>query len=214
MDFYNEENITILDHPLLKHKITMLRMKETGTNEFRKLVEEIAVLEGYEALSDLPTKMVDIETPIEKTSQPMIAGRKLAIVPILRAGLGMVEGLLTLTPSAKVGHIGMYRDEETHEPVEYYCKLPSPIEERLIVVTDPMLATGGSAIDAIDQIKKHGGKKIKFMCIVAAPVGLEKLHKAHPDVQIYVGVLDRELNENAYICPGLGDAGDRIFGTK
>ena len=143
-----------------------------------------------------------------------LAGKKLAVVPILRAGLGMVSGILALVPTAKVGHIGMYRDEETHEPHEYYCKLPSPIEERLIIVTDPMLATGGSAVDAIDQIKKHGGKKIKFMCIIAAPEGLEKLHKAHPDVQIYVGHLDRQLNENAYICPGLGDAGDRIFGTK
>ena len=166
------------------------------------------------ALSDLPTEDVEVETPIETCMTPMIAGRKLAVVPILRAGLGMVPGILALTPSAKVGHIGMYRDEETFEPVEYFCKLPKPIEDRLIVVTDPMLATGGSAIDAINQIKKHGGKTIKFVCIIGAPEGLEKLHKAHPDVQIYVGQLDRELNEHAYICPGLGDAGDRIFGTK
>ncbi|MCR5273444.1 MAG: uracil phosphoribosyltransferase [Lachnospiraceae bacterium] len=214
MDFKKESNITIFEHPLIKHKISMLRDKNTGTNEFRKLIEEIAMLEGFEALEDLPLEDVEIETPIEVCKAPMVAGRKLAIVPILRAGLGMVNGILALTPTAKVGHIGMYRDEDTHEPIEYYCKLPSPIEERLIVVTDPMLATGGSAVDAIDQIKKHGGKRIKFMCIIAAPEGLEKLHKAHPDVQIYVGNLDRELNANAYICPGLGDAGDRIFGTK
>ena len=210
----NMDNVVIFNHPLIQHKISILRDKHTGTNEFRKLVEEIAMLEGFEALSDLPVKDVEIETPIEKCMTPMIAGRKLAVVPILRAGLGMVEGILALVPSAKVGHIGMYRDEKTHEPQEYYCELPDPIEERTIVVCDPMLATGGSAVDAIDQIKKHGGKNIKFMCIIAAPEGLERLHKAHPDIQIYVGHLDRELNENAYICPGLGDAGDRIFGTK
>lgn len=214
MDFTKEENIVVFKHPLIQHKISRLRDKDTGTNEFRKLVEEIAMLEGYEALSDLPTELMEVETPIEVCKTPVIAGRKLAVVPILRAGLGMVSGILSLVPTAKVGHIGMYRDEETHEPVEYYCKLPSPIEERLIVVTDPMLATGGSAVDAIDQIKKHGGKSIKFMCIIAAPEGVEKLHKAHPDVQIYIGSLDRELNKDAYICPGLGDAGDRIFGTK
>ena len=214
MDFENEKNITIFTHPLIQHKISILRDKKTGTNEFRKLVEEIAMLEGFEALSDLPTEDVEIETPIETCMTPMISGRKLAIVPILRAGLGMVPGVLSLVPTAKVGHIGMYRNEETHEPVPYYCKLPHPIEERTIVVTDPMLATGGSAGDAIDQIKKVGGKQIKFMCIIAAPEGVEKLHKAHPDVQIYIGHLDRELNADAYICPGLGDAGDRIFGTK
>lgn len=207
-------NVSILDHPLIKHKISMLRDKNTGTNEFRKLIEEIAMLMGYEALRDLPVEDVEVETPIETCMTPMIAGRKLAVVPILRAGLGMVGGLLALTPTAKVGHIGMYRDEETHEPQEYYCKLPSPIEERTIIVTDPMLATGGSAVDAINQIKSHGGKNIKFMAIIAAPEGLKKLSEAHPDVQIYVGQLDRCLNENAYICPGLGDAGDRIFGTK
>ena len=207
-------NVYILEHPLIKHKISMLRDKNTGTNEFRKLIEEIAMLMGYEALRDLPVKDVQIETPIETCMTPMIAGRKLAIVPILRAGLGMVGGLLALTPTAKVGHIGMYRDEETHEPQEYYCKLPNPIEERTIIVTDPMLATGGSAVDAINQIKAHGGKNIKFMAIIAAPEGLKKLSEAHPDVQIYVGQLDRCLNENAYICPGLSDAGDRIFGTK
>ncbi len=208
------ENVVILNHPLIKHKISLLRDKNTGTNEFRKLVEEIAMLEGYEALSDLPTEEVEIETPIEKCMTPMIAGRKLAVVPILRAGLGMVSGVLALVPTAKVGHIGMYRDEETHEPHEYYCKLPTPINERTVVVVDPMLATGGSAVDAITMIKQRGGVDIKFMCIIAAPEGVKKLHEAHPDVKIYVGNLDRELNENAYICPGLGDAGDRIFGTK
>ena len=208
------ENVTYIDHPLVQHKISMLRKKTTGTNEFRTLVEEIATLMGYEALRDLPLEDVEVETPIETCMTPMLAGKKLAIVPILRAGLGMVNGVLSLVPSAKIGHIGLYRDEETHEPHEYYCKLPNPIEQRTIVVTDPMLATGGSAVAAIDFIKQHGGKHIKFMCIIAAPEGVKRLHEAHPDVQIYVGHLDRELNENAYICPGLGDAGDRIFGTK
>ena len=208
------ENVTYIDHPLVQHKISMLRKKTTGTNEFRTLVEEIATLMGYEALRDLPLEDVEVETPIETCMTPMLAGKKLAIVPILRAGLGMVNGVLSLVPSAKIGHIGLYRDEETHEPQEYFCKLPNPIEQRTIVVTDPMLATGGSAVAAIDFIKQHGGKHIKFMCIIAAPEGVKRLHEAHPDVQIYVGHLDRELNENAYICPGLGDAGDRIFGTK
>ena len=207
-------NVIEMTHPLIQHKITRLRDKNTGTAEFSSLVEEIAMLEGFEALNDLPLEEVEIETPIEKCKTPMIAGRKLAIVPILRAGLGMVEGILALVPSAKIGHIGLYRDEETFEPHEYYCKLPSPIEERTIVVCDPMLATGGSAIDAITMIKKHGGRNIKFMCIIAAPEGVKALHEAHPDVQIYIGHLDRCLNEHAYICPGLGDAGDRIFGTK
>lgn len=206
--------VYINKHPLVQHKISRLRDKNTGTNEFRALVEEIAMLMGYEALNDLPTEDVQVKTPLETCMTEVIAGRKLAIVPILRAGLGMVDGILNLVPASKVGHIGLYRDEKTHTPVEYYCKLPKPIEERIIVVTDPMLATGGSAIDAISQIKKHGGMKIKFMCIIAAPEGLKALEKAHPDVQIYVGHLDRELNEDAYICPGLGDAGDRIFGTK
>lgn len=214
MDLFNEKNVTIMTHPLIQHKISLLRDKNTGTNEFRKLVEEIAMLEGFVALGDLPLEEVEVETPIETCKTPMISGRKLAIVPILRAGLGMVSGVTALVPTAKIGHIGMYRNEETFEPMEYYCKLPRPIDERTIVVVDPMLATGGSAIDAINQIKKHGGKTIKFMCIIAAPEGLVKVHEAHPDVQIYVGHLDRELNANAYICPGLGDAGDRIFGTK
>ena len=213
-NFKDVENVTIIDHPLIKHKITMLRDKRTGTNEFRTLVEEIAMLMGYEALRDLPTEDIEVETPIEKSMQPVIAGKKMAVVPILRAGLGMVSGILNLVPTAKVGHIGLYRDPDTHEPHEYYCKLPEPIELRQIVVVDPMLATGGSGVDAVSMIKEHGGKKIKFMCIIAAPEGLKKLHEAHPDIQIYVGALDRELNENAYICPGLGDAGDRIFGTK
>ncbi len=207
-------NVFINTHPLVQHKITLLRDKHTGTYEFRSLVGEIAMLMGYDALSDLPTKDIEITTPIEKCKSPVIAGRKLAIVPILRAGLGMVDGITALVPSAKIGHIGLYRDEQTFEPHEYYCKLPKPIEERTIVVTDPMLATGGSAIDAITQIKKHGGKNIKFMCIIAAPEGLEKLRNTHPDIQIYVGHVDEKLNENCYICPGLGDAGDRIFGTK
>ncbi len=213
-DYSNVENVTILEHPLLQHKISMLRDKNTGTNEFRKLVSEIAMLEAFEALSDLPTEDIEIETPIEKCMTPVIAGRKMAVIPILRAGLGMVDGILSLVPTAKVGHIGLYRDPDSHEPQEYYCKLPDPIEERTILVVDPMLATGGSGSDALRMIKEHGGKNIKFMCIIAAPEGLERLHKDHPDVQIYVGHLDRELNENAYICPGLVDAGDRIFGTK
>ena len=212
--YKNYENVTILEHPLIKHKISLLRDKNTGTNEFRTIIEEIAMLMGYEALRDLPTEDVEIETPIEKCMTPMIAGRKLAVVPILRAGLGMVGGILALTPSAKVGHIGLCRNEETHEPEEYYCKLPTPIEERVIVVTDPMLATGGSAVAAVNFIKQHGGKKIKFMSIIAAPEGIDRLMAAHPDIQLYVGQLDRCLNEDAYICPGLGDAGDRIFGTK
>ena len=205
------DNVFINSHPLVQHKISLLRDKNTGTYEFRSLVGEIGMLMGYEALSDLPTEEIEITTPIETCKTPVISGRKLAIVPILRAGLGMVDGITALVPSAKIGHIGLYRDEKTFEPHEYYCKLPKPIEERTIVVTDPMLATGGSAIDAITQIKKHGGKNIKFMCIIASPEGLEKLKAAHPDIQIYVGHLDRELNENKYICPGLGDAGDRIF---
>lgn len=213
MAYENEPNIKVINHPLLKHKISIMRKKDTGTNEFRKLVEEIAILEAYEALSDLPTEDVEIETPLEVSMQPMLKGKKLAIIPILRAGLGMVSGFLSLVPSAKVGHIGMYRNEETHEPVPYYCKLPGSIDERTIVVVDPMLATGGSACDAIAQIKKQGGKNIKFVCIIAAPEGVSKLHEAHPDVQIYIGSLDRELNDKAYILPGLGDAGDRIFGT-
>ncbi len=208
------EHVTILDHPLIQHKISMLRDEKTGTNEFRKLVEEIATLMGFEALRDLPLEDVEVKTPIETCMTPMIAGKKLAVVPILRAGLGMVNGILTLVPSAKVGHIGLCRNEVTHEPEEYYCKLPHPIDQRTIVVVDPMLATGGSAVAAVDFIKARGGRNIKFMCIIAAPEGVERLMEAHPDVHLYVGHMDRCLNENAYIMPGLGDAGDRIFGTK
>ena len=214
-DMYKgNENIIICDHPLVKHKITMLRNKETGTNEFRTIVEEIAMLVGYEALRELELEEVEVETPIETAMCPVIAGRKQAVIPILRAGLGMVGGLLKLMPTAKIGHIGLYRDEETFEPHEYYCKLPTSIDERKIFVVDPMLATGGSAISAIDFIKQRGGKDISFLCVIAAPEGVEKLAAAHPDVKIYIGNLDRQLNAQAYICPGLGDAGDRIFGTK
>jgi uracil phosphoribosyltransferase len=214
MEEFKMNNVIEMKHPLIQHKISKLRDKNTGTAEFRALVEEIAMLMGYEALKDLPLEDVEVETPIEKCMTPQIAGKNFAIVPILRAGLGMVSGLQALVPTAKIGHIGLYRDEETHEPHEYYCKLPSPISERLIVVTDPMLATGGSAVAAVDFIKQHGGKKIKFMAIIAAPKGVERLMEAHPDIQLYVGHIDRELNKDAYICPGLGDAGDRIFGTK
>ena len=204
MSYGNIENITISKHPLIQHKISMLRDKNTGTNEFRKLVEEIAMLEAYEALRDLPLVDVEVKTPIETCMTPTIDGKKLAIVPILRAGLGMVNGIHALVPSAKVGHIGLYRDPETHLPHEYYCKLPDPIDQRLIVVLDPMLATGGSAVEAVNFIKQHGGKHIKFMCVIAAPEGLENLMNAHPDIDIYVGNLDRGLNDNAYIMPGLG----------
>ena len=208
------ENITICDHPLLKHKISILRNKETGTNEFRNIVGEIAMFVGYEALRGLELEDVPVETPLETAMCPTIAGKKPAVIPILRAGLGMVDGILKLMPTAKIGHIGLYRDEETFEPKEYYCKLPTSIDQRKIFVVDPMLATGGSAIAAIDFIKQHGGKDISFLCVIAAPEGLEKLHKAHPDLKIFVGNLDRCLNDKAYILPGLGDAGDRIFGTK
>lgn len=204
----------ILDHPLVQHKISLLRNKNTGTKEFKELVGEIATLLCYEATRDLPTKEVEVETPMGVAKCNVLAGRKLALVPILRAGLGMVDGMLTLLPAAKVGHIGMYRNEETLVPVEYYCKLPNDINEREVFVLDPMLATGGSACDAIGQIKKRGAKHIKFIGLVAAPQGLKALHEAHPDVDIYVGALDEKLNDNGYIVPGLGDAGDRIFGTK
>ena len=208
------ENVYIMNHPLIQHKISMLRNKNTGTNEFRKLVEEIGILMGYEALRDLPVENVEVETPIETCMTPMISGKKLAVIPVLRAGLGMVNSILTLVPSAKVGHVGLYRDPVTHEPHEYYCKLPTPIELRTIVVTDPMLATGGSATAAITMLKEKGAKKIHFMCIIASPEGIEKMHEVHPDVDVFVGALDDHLNEHGYIVPGLGDAGDRIFGTK
>ena len=206
--------VEIVDHPLIQHKISLLRDRNTGTKEFRDLVSEIAMLLCYEATRDLPTEEVEVETPVALARTNVLAGRKLALVPILRAGLGMVDGMLNLIPAAKVGHIGMYRNEETLEPVEYYCKLPNDINEREVFVLDPMLATGGSACDAIGQIKKRGAKHIKFIGLVAAPQGLKALHEAHPDVDIYVGALDEKLNDNGYIVPGLGDAGDRIFGTK
>ena len=207
-------NVKIFDHPLIQHKTTILRQKSTTNKEFRELVEEITMLMCYESLRDLPLEDVEIETPIKKTTQKMIKGKKLAVVPILRAGLGMVNGLLRLVPSAKVGHIGMYRDEETMQPQEYYCKLPQDIDKRLIVVVDPMLATGGSAIDAVAQIKSYGGNNIKFLCLIAAPEGVKALSEAHPDIEIYCANVDETLNEKCYIVPGLGDAGDRIFGTK
>ena len=207
-------NVIVFDHPLIQHKTTILRQTATTNKEFRELVEEITMLMCFEALRDLPLEDVEIETPIQKTVQKMIKGKDLAVVPILRAGLGMVNGLLNLVPTAKVGHIGMYRDEETMQPHAYYCKLPPDIDKRLIVVVDPMLATGGSAIDAIAQIKSYGGKQIKFLCMIAAPEGIEALSKAHPDVEIYCANVDEGLNEKCYIVPGLGDAGDRIFGTK
>ena len=204
----------IMDHPLIQHKITLLRDKNTGSKEFRELINEIAMLMCYEATRDMPMKTVEVETPICVAKSKVISGRKVAFVPILRAGLGMVDGLLSLVPAAKVGNIGMYRDPDTHQPVEYYCKLPSDVQERDIIVLDPMLATGGSAIDAINQLKEHGCTSMKFMCIIAAPEGLAAMEKAHPDVQVYVGALDERLNDHMYIVPGLGDAGDRIFGTK
>ncbi len=206
--------VTILDHPLIQHKTTLMRQVSTSNKEFRESVNEITMLMCYEALRDLPLEEVEIETPIKKTVQKVTAGMPLAIVPILRAGLGMVNGILNLVPNAKVGHIGMYRDEETLQPHAYYCKLPSDIDKRLIVVVDPMLATGGSAIDAIAQIKECGGTHIKFLCLIAAPEGIDALSKAHPDVEIYCANVDEGLNEYGYIVPGLGDAGDRIFGTK
>lgn len=204
----------IFDHPLIQHKISLLRNKNTGSKEFRELVGEVSMLMCYEATRDLPLKEVEIETPVALAKTKVIAGRKLAFVPILRAGIGMLDGVLSMVPAAKVGHIGLYRDPQTLQPVKYYCKLPSDINEREVIVLDPMLATGGSAVAAIQMLKESGAANIKFMCIIAAPEGLKRLHEAHPDVQIYIGHLDRCLNEHAYICPGLGDAGDRIFGTK
>ncbi|MBE6775684.1 MAG: uracil phosphoribosyltransferase [Ruminococcaceae bacterium] len=207
-------NVTIFNHPLIQHKLSILRNKETSSKDFRALVSEIATLMGYEATRDLPLEDVEIETPICKMTAKHICGKKLAIVPILRAGLGMVEGIVSLVPSARIGHIGLYRDEETLTPVEYYCKLPKDISERDVFVVDPMLATGGSGIDAVSQIKLRNPRSIKFMCIIAAPEGIEAFSKAHPDVHVYCAALDEKLNEKGYIVPGLGDAGDRIFGTK
>lgn len=206
-------NARVLDHPLLKHKITVIRKKDTPTSEFRQIVKEIAVMEGYEALRDTPVVLSEIETPIEKSVQPMVEGNNLCFVPILRAGMGMVDGFTELVPTAHVGHIGLYRDEVTHEPHEYYCKLPKGLDKMDVYLLDPMLATGGSGIDAVKLLRQHGAKKLHFVCIIAAPEGVAAFCKANPDVPLTIGALDRELNENAYICPGLGDAGDRIFGT-
>ena len=206
--------VVIMDHPLIQHKIGYIRRKDTGTKDFRQTISEIAMLICYEATRDLQLEEVNIETPICKTTVKELKGKKMAVVPILRAGLGMVDGMLTLIPTAKVGHIGLYRDPETHEPIEYYCKLPEDCSQREIFVVDPMLATGGSASAAITMLKQKGCKNIHFMCIIAAPEGIERLSKDHPDIDIYIGAKDEKLNENAYIVPGLGDAGDRIFGTK
>lgn len=206
--------VHILDHPLIQHKVTLIRDKNTSSKDFRELLQEITLLMGYEITRDLPLEDIEVETPITKTVGKRLAGKKMGIVPVLRAGLGMVEALLDLIPSARVGHIGLYRDPQTLKPVEYYCKLPSDVGERFFIVTDPMLATGGSASAAITLLKERGAKTIKLMCLVAAPQGVEVVQKEHPDVDIYVAVLDDHLNEKGYIVPGLGDAGDRIFGTK
>ncbi|NLW74121.1 MAG: uracil phosphoribosyltransferase [Clostridiales bacterium] len=204
----------LIDHPLITHKLTIMRNKKTGSKDFRELLNEISLLMGYELTRDLPLEEVTIETPITKTKAKMISGKKLAIVPILRAGLGMVDGLMSLVPVAKIGHIGLYRDPETHKPVDYYCKLPYDIEQRIVILVDPMLATGGSASEAISMIKSRGCTHIRVMCIVAAPEGVARIQTDHPDVDIYAAALDDYLNDHAYIVPGLGDAGDRIFGTK
>ena len=210
----NYKNVHVLEHPLIKHKLAIIRNKDTDTKQFREIVKEIAMLMAYESFKDVPTQEVEVETPLETTTQSMVKENSIAIVPILRAGLGMVEGIHSLFPAAKVGHIGLYRDEETLEPQEYYCKLPTNIEEKVVMVVDPMLATGGSACDAVKMLKKRGCKNIKFMAIIAAPEGMKKLSTEHPDVEIFISTLDRGLNEHGYIVPGLGDAGDRIFGTK
>ena len=206
--------VYVYDHPLIQHKVSLMRRTETNVKEFRELAKEVAMLMGFEATRQLPLEEVEIETPMCKTKVNMLKGEDIAIVPILRAGLGFVDGMLALVPNAKVGHVGLYRDPDTHEPVEYYCKLPKDIEKRKIFVVDPMLATGGSAAAAIDFIKQRGGKDVVFMCLIAAPEGIEALQKAHPDVDIYIAAKDEKLNENAYILPGLGDAGDRLYGTK
>ena len=209
-----EGKVYVFDHPLIQHKVTLMRQTSTTTKEFRELAREVVTLMTFEATRDLPLKDVEIETPITKCTMKMLAGEDIAVVPILRAGLGFVDGMLDLIPNAKVGHIGLYRDPETHEPVEYYCKLPADIEKREVFVVDPMLATGGSAIAAIDFIKMRHVENINFMCLIAAPEGIEALQKAHPDVNIYIAAKDDHLNEHAYIVPGLGDAGDRLYGTK
>lgn len=207
-------NITEMDHPLILHKLALIRDKETGSKDFRELVEEVAMLMTYEVTRNMKLKEVEVETPICKTMCKMLTGKKMAIVPILRAGLGMVDGMLQIIPAAKVGHIGMYRNEETLQPVEYFCKLPHDIKDREIIITDPMVATGGSAIDAIQALKKRGAKNIKLMCLIGTPEGISAIQGIHPDVDIFVGCIDEKLNEVGYIVPGLGDAGDRLFGTK
>lgn len=204
----------VMDHPLIQHKVTMLRDKNTDTKNFRELAEEISMLEAYEVTRDLPLEDVEVETPLMKTKSKMLAGRSIGVVPILRAGLGMVDGILKLVPSAKVGHIGLYRDPKTFQPVEYYCKLPADATERILIVVDPMLATGGSAAAAIGFLKARGCTNIKLMCLIASPEGVQAVQEAHPDVDIYVAALDEKLNDHKYILPGLGDAGDRLFGTK
>jgi len=206
--------VHIIDHPMIQHKLSIMRDKSTGSKDFRQLLDEISLLMGYEVTRDIPLTDYEIETPICPMTAKRVDGHKLAIVPILRAGLGMVDGILKLVPVAKVGHIGLYRDEQTHEPVEYYCKLPEDIDKRLVILTDPMLATGGSACDAITMLKKRGSKHIRLMCLVCVPSALKRVQETHPDVDIFVAAVDDHLNENAYIVPGLGDAGDRIFGTK
>ncbi len=206
--------VVVFDHPLIQHKLSIMRDKRTGSKEFRELLSEIAMLMGYEVTRDLPLEEVEVETPICKCTTKMIAGRKLGVVPILRAGLGMVDGILSLVPAARVGHVGLYRDPETKKPVEYYCKLPADAEERLLIVVDPMLATGGSAIAAIQFLKDRGCRNIRLMCLIGAPEGVKALTQAHPDVDLYIAAVDERLNEHAYIVPGLGDAGDRLFGTK
>ena len=206
--------VQVMDHPLIQHKIGVIRRKNVGTNEFRAIISEIAMLMCYEATRDLKLQDVEIETPICKTVVKELSGKKLAVVPILRAGLGMVDGMLSMIPAAKIGHIGLYRDPETLEPVEYYCKLPADCQEREVFVVDPMLATGGSSVAAIQMMKDKGVRNIHFMCIIAAPEGVRKMQECHPDVDIYIGALDEKLNDHGYIVPGLGDAGDRIFGTK
>lgn len=204
----------VLDHPLIQHKLTFIRDENTGTKQFRELVNEVALLMGFEITRNMQTKEIEVKTPITTCEAKVLSGKKIGLIPILRAGLGMVDGMLQLVPAAKVGHIGLYRDPETFKPVEYYVKLPTDISERKLIVLDPMLATGGSASDAIESLKKHGGKSINLMCLVAAPEGVELIQKNHPDVDIYIGALDEGLNEKGYIVPGLGDAGDRLFGTK
>ncbi|EAD1189030.1 uracil phosphoribosyltransferase [Listeria monocytogenes] len=207
-------NVHVINHPLVQHKLTIIRDKNTGTKAFRELVDEVATLMAYEITRDMELEDIQVETPLQTTTAKTLTGKKLGIVPILRAGLGMQDGILKLIPAAKVGHVGLYRDHDTLEPVEYFVKLPSDVEERLFIVVDPMLATGGSAIMAIDCLKKRGARNMKFMCLVAAPEGVKALQDAHPDLEIYVAGLDEKLDENGYIRPGLGDAGDRLFGTK